>query len=76
MSDLPLTKDGFDSIMVTVDHGLSKGIILSPCTKKGLNAERTADIFINNIFSRFGLPDKLMTDRGTQFEGEFFKELC
>ena len=25
MTDLPLTKDGFDSIMVTVDHGLSKG---------------------------------------------------
>ena len=27
MTDLPLTKDGYDSIMVTVDHGLSKGII-------------------------------------------------
>ena len=76
MTDLPLTDEGFDSIMVTVDHGLSKGIILSPCTKKGLMAERTAEIFINDVFSRFGLPEKLMTDRGVQFDSEFFKEIC
>ncbi len=41
MTDLPMTEDGYDSIMVTVDHVLSKGIILSLCTKKGLNSERT-----------------------------------
>ena len=76
MTDLPMTEDGYDSIMVTVDHGLSKGIILSLCTKKGLNSERTAEIFINDVFSRFGLPDKLMTDRGTQFDADFFKEIC
>ena len=76
MTDLPLTEDGFDSIMVTVDHGLSKGIILSPCTKKGLTAERTAEIFINDVFSRFGLPEKLMTDRRVQFDAEFFTEIC
>ena len=41
MTDLPTSDDGFDSIMVTVDHGLSKGIILTPCNKKGLDAEHT-----------------------------------
>ena len=61
MTDLPVSH-GYDSIMVTVDHGLCKGIILSPTAKKGLNAERSADLFINDIFSRFGLPEKLMTD--------------
>ena len=76
MTDLPLSEDGYDSIMVTVDHGLSKGIILSLCNKKGLTSEKMAEIFINDVFSHFGLPDKLMTDRGTQFDAEFFKELC
>ena len=42
MTDLPLTEEGFDSIMVTVDHGLSKGVILTPTTKFGLNSETMA----------------------------------
>src|SRR6266571_3187413 len=41
MTDLP-ESEGYDSIMVTVDHGLSKGVILTPCSKKGLTAEHTA----------------------------------
>lgn len=75
MTDLP-ESDAFDSIMLVVDHGLSKGIIIIPCSKKGLTAEQTATLFINNVYSRFGLPDKLMTDRGTQFDAEFFRDLC
>ena len=41
MTDLP-PSEGFDSIMVTVDHGLSKGVILTPCSKTGLTAEHMA----------------------------------
>jgi len=75
MTDLPLS-EGFDSIMVTVDHGLSKGVILTPCSKTGLTAEHTARLYIDNIYARFGLPDKLISDRGPQFDSEFWKELC
>ncbi len=75
MMDLP-ESEGYDSIMVTVDHGLSKGVILTPCSKKGLTAEHTARLYIDNIYSRFGLPDKLISDRGPQFDSEFWKELC
>ena len=32
ITDLPLS-DGFDSIFVVVDQGLSKGVILIPCNK-------------------------------------------
>ena len=32
ITDLPLA-DGFDSILVVVDQGLSKGVILIPCNK-------------------------------------------
>jgi len=75
MTDLPLSK-GFDSIMVAVDHGLSKGVILTPCSKTGLTAEHTARLYIDNVYARFGLPDKLISDHGPQFDSEFWKELC
>ena len=32
ITDLPEC-DGFDSLMVMVDHGLTKGVILIPCNK-------------------------------------------
>lgn len=76
MTDLPLSEDGSDSIMVVVDHGLSKGIVVIPTNKTGLTAERTAQLFIDNVYSRFGLPDNTITDRGPQFDSEFFQELC
>jgi len=75
MTDLP-PSDGFDSIMVIVNHGLSKGVILTPCSKTGLTAEEISQLYINNIYSRFRLPDKMISDRGLQFNSQFWKELC
>jgi hypothetical protein len=76
MTDLPTADDGSDSIMVVVDHGLSKGAVLIPTTKIGLTAERTAQLFLDNVYSRFGLPDNTISDRGPQFDSEFWQELC
>src|SRR6266542_5711280 len=45
MTDLP-PSEGFDSIMVIVDHGLSKGVILTPCSKTSLTAEETSRLYI------------------------------
>jgi transposase InsO family protein len=75
MTDLP-PSDSFDSIMVVVDHGLSKGMVVIPTQKFGLTAQRMAQLFIDHIFSRFRLPDNVMTDRGTQFDSQFFQEIC
>src|SRR6266508_567090 len=63
MTDLP-PSDGFDSIMVVVDHGLSKGVILTPCSKTGLTAEETSRLYIDNVCSCFRLPDKMISDCG------------
>ena len=71
-----LLSEGFDSIMVAVNHELSKGVILTPCSKTGLTAEHMAQLYINNVYARFGLPDKLISDHGPQFDSEFWKELC
>src|SRR5882762_3965912 len=52
ITDLPLS-NGFDSIMVVVDHGLLKGVTLSACNKT-ITAEGVADLFLERVFTRFG----------------------
>ena len=70
ITDLPLS-EGFDSILVVVDQGLTKGVILIPCNK----AEGTAQLLFKNLYKRFGLPDKIISDRGPQFVPKAFIEL-
>jgi hypothetical protein len=48
ITNLPESK-GNDSLLVVVDHGLSKGIVLIPCTKM-IDATQTADALINNVY--------------------------
>ena len=72
ITDLPLS-DGFDSLLVMVDHGLTKGVILCP-TKKTITAEGIANLFFHKVFLRFGLYDKIISDRGPQFASAFAKE--
>jgi hypothetical protein len=73
ITDLP-ESGGFDSVMVMVDHGLTKGVILSPC-KKTITSEGVAQLFFKKVFLRFGLYDKIISDRGPQFASKFAKEL-
>ena len=73
ITDLP-QKDGFDSILVVVDQGLTKGVILLPCAKT-ITSEQTAKLLLDNLYKRFGLPDKIISDRGPQFAAHAFREL-
>ena len=73
ITDLPPSR-GYDAILVIVDQGLTKGIILIPCTKT-ITAEETATLLLENLYKRFGLPDKLLSDRGPQFASKTFVEL-
>ena len=73
ITDLP-PAEGFDSILVVVDQGLTKGIILVPCNKS-ITAEGTAKLLLENLYKRFGLPDKIISDRGPQFASKAFIEL-
>jgi transposase InsO family protein len=73
ITDLPLA-DGFDSILVVVDQGLTKGVILLAC-QKTITAEETAKLLLENLYKRFGLPDKIISDRGPQFASKAFVEL-
>ena len=73
ITDLPLA-EGFDSILVVVDQGLTKGVILIACNKT-ITAEGTAKLLLENLYKQFRLPDKIISDRGPQFTSKVFKEL-
>jgi hypothetical protein len=73
ITDLPEI-DGFDSILVVVDQGLSKGVILIPCNKT-VTSEGTGQLLLNNLYKRFGLPDKIISDRDPRFASKAFLEL-
>jgi hypothetical protein len=74
VTDLPLSA-GHDSLMVVVDHGLTKGVILVPCSKT-IDANGIAQLFFEFVFKRFGLHDTLISDRGPQFASAFARELA
>jgi hypothetical protein len=74
ITDLPLSL-GFDSVMVVVDHGLMKGVIILPC-HKNVDAAGVAQLFFKNVFVRFGLHDHCISDRGPQFASAFARELA
>ena len=74
VTGLPLSCS-FDSLMVVVDHGLSKGVILTSCNKD-INTKGVAKLFFKHVFLRFGLHDCLISDRGPQFTSAFAMELA
>ena len=60
ITDLPIL-NGFDSLLVMVDQGLTKGVILCP-TKKMISVEGIATIIFRKLYSCFGLFDKIISD--------------
>jgi len=73
ITDLPEC-DSFDSLMVVVNHGSSKGVISIPCNKM-INATQTAQNYIDYVYRQFGLPNSFLLDREPQFNSHVFKEI-
>ena len=48
ITDLPLSQ-GFDSILVMVDHSLTKGMISLPCNKT-ITAEQVAELLLEHLY--------------------------
>jgi hypothetical protein len=73
ITDLPPV-DNCDSILVVVDRGNTKGAILIPMAKT-LTQEGAGQLLLDNLYKQFGLPDKMLSDRGPQFAAKAFHEL-
>jgi len=65
LTNLPPADDRNDSILVLVDYSLSKGVIIIPCKKK----------ILANLYKRFRLPDKLISNCDPRFASQLFQEL-
>ena len=74
ITDLPET-EGFDSLMVVVDHGSIKGVISIPCNKT-IDATLTAQNYIDHVYRCFGLSNSFLSDRGPQFSFQVFREMA
>jgi hypothetical protein len=73
VTDLPVTKDKFDSILVVVDR-FSKMAHFIPCTKT-LSSNGLAILFLKNVFRIHGLPNNIVSDRGSIFVSQFWSAL-
>jgi transposase InsO family protein len=69
---LPKTSRGFDSIWVIVDR-LTKSTHFIP-VKTDYRASRYVEIYVPRIMSLHGIPKTIVTDRGTQFVSQFWKQ--
>src|SRR3979490_302888 len=64
---------GYEAIMVVVDR-LSKRIRLAP-TNGEVTSEGIARIFRDTVWRDFGLPEVVISDRGSQFISKFTRDL-
>ena len=65
------TSDGYNSILVVVDR-LTKMAIFIPTTTN-LDAEELAQLYITHVFSKHGLPQSIVSDRGSEFTSRFWR---
>ena len=65
ITGLPVSTQGFDAIMVVVD-ALTKYTICCPC-KKTYSAMDVAKLLMTDVFSVFGVPHKVISDKDIRF---------
>ncbi|XP_071683404.1 uncharacterized protein [Lolium perenne] len=73
ITGLPRTKSGYDSIWVIVDR-LTKVAHFMPM-KTTYTSAKLADIYMKRIVCLHGVPNSIVSDRGTQFTSHFWKQL-
>lgn len=74
ISELPCTSEGYDAVLVVVDK-LTKYAITIPTTTRVTEVE-TAVLLFNHVFTKFGLPRQIISDRDTRWRGVFWAEVC
>ena len=73
VTGLPMTKNHKDMIWVIVDR-LTKSAHFLAVNQKD-SSEKLAEIYVNEIVSKHGVPKKIVTDRGSVFTSAFWRNL-
>ena len=69
-----LESNRYNILYIVVDYNLIKVIVLISCIKT-IDAIRTARLYHDNIYQKFGLPNRIILDRGPQFSSQIFQEI-
>src|SRR5882724_2228413 len=72
ITDFPVCQ-GKDAILVVTDRH-TKAFEAIPCNKT-ITADQTADLLVKHIFLRYGVPKKMISDRGPQYASKVMKEV-
>lgn len=67
------SKGGFQHILIITDH-FSRFAVAVPT--KNFTAKTTAEAFYNNFITNYGIPVRIHSDQGANFDGNIIKELC
>ena len=69
----PKNQQNHNGILVFVCR-LSKMVHLAPC-RDTIDAEKSAQLFLDHVFKHHGLPDTIVSDRDPRFTGKFWNTL-
>ncbi len=67
--------NGYDSILTITDHDCTKAVIFIPCNET-ITSEGLAKLYLQHTYPNYGIPKRLITDRGSQFISIFMRTLC
>jgi transposase InsO family protein len=73
ITQLPVTKKGYDAIAVFVDR-LTKMVHFAP-TYTDCSSKNVARLFNDTVFKHHGLPSELISDKDPRFTSKFWTEL-
>ena len=73
MGPLPKSRRGNQYILVAVDH-FTRWLEIIPTPTQ--DAETTAKALVDVFFCRWGLPLRIISDQGTNFDSALIKEMC
>ena len=69
-----LESNRYNTLYIVVDHDLTKTIVLIPYIKI-IDIIGTVRLYYNNVYWRFGLSNRIISDRGPQFLLQVFQEM-
>ena len=73
LGELPLTGNGNKYILVISDYFT---IWTEALPMPNIEACTVANLLVNEVLTRFGIPRKIHSDQGRQFESNLFQEMC
>ncbi len=68
-----MTERGYDAVITIVDR-FSKLVVLVPATS-AMDAATCARLFFDNWVCKYGIPEKIISDRDVRFTSLFWQSL-